>query len=199
MPDNGGDFLLTPRACHKTLYESLHGIHPHSRQTTPGTGSRRRIHRYRWITDLPLRDGDDALWVNRLEITSRRTDGTVTCHGTFITSLDVHRDNVVELVDCARARWKIGTGTFNVLKQHGYHLEHVFGHGQETLANVLVFLNLLAFALHTVCELTETLSQGARRRIKPRKRLFEHLRILTQYRVFPSWCAFMALIATGDP
>ena len=150
------------------------------------------------MTDLPLRDGDDALWVHWLEITSRRTDGTVTYHGTFITSLDVHRDNVVELVDCARARWKIENGTFNVLEQHGDHLEHHFGHGQQALANVLVVLNLLAFALHTVCELTGSPWQGARRRIGFRKRLFEHLRILTQYRVFPSWCAFMTLIAI-DP
>ena len=31
--------------------------------------------------------------------------------------------------DCARTRWKIENETFNVLKQHGYHLEHSFGHG----------------------------------------------------------------------
>jgi hypothetical protein len=38
--------------------------------------------------------------------------------------------------------------TFNVLKTNGYHLEHNSGHGKETLASVLVTLNLLAFALH---------------------------------------------------
>ena len=56
------------------------------------------------MTGLPIRDGDDALRVNWLEITSARPDGTVTYRGTFVTSLDVDRDNVAELADCARAR-----------------------------------------------------------------------------------------------
>ena len=199
MLDSGGDFLLTAKPdSHKTLYEYLHGIRLHSRRTTTGTGTRRRTHRYRWMTNLPLRDGDDALRVNWLEITSQRPDGTVTYRGTFITSLDVNRANVVELADCARARWKIENETFNVLKQHGYHLEHNFGHGKDTLANVLVVLNLLAFALHAACEFAESFWQSARRRIGSRKRLFEHLRILTEYRVFPSWSAFMAMVATGS-
>ena len=72
----------------------------------------------------------------------------------------------------------------------------LFGIGNETF-DVLVVLYLLAFALHTVCELTESVWQGTRRRIGLRKRLFDQMRILTEYRVFPSWHAFMALIATG--
>ena len=157
MLDCGGDFLLTAKPdSHKTLFGYLDGIRLRTRRTTSGTGTRRRIHRYRWMTDLPVRDGDDALRVNWLGITSARPDGTVTYRGTFVTSLDVNRDNVAELADCARARWKIENETFNVLKQHGYHLEHNFGHGKDTLASVLVVLNLLAFALHAACDLSET-------------------------------------------
>ena len=96
---------------------------------------------------------------------------------------------------CARARWKIENETFNVLKQHGYHLEHNFGHGKKTLAGVLVALNLLAFALHTACELAEDLWQRARQRLGAR--LFEHLRSITAYQVFPTWTDLMTLLATG--
>ena len=40
MLDSGGDFLLTAKPdSHKTLYEYLHGIRLHSRQTTTGSGS----------------------------------------------------------------------------------------------------------------------------------------------------------------
>ena len=130
MLDAGGDFLLTcKQPSHKTLYEYLDGIRPPTRRRTAGRGAKRRIHRYRWINDLPIRDGDDALRVNWLEITSARPNGTVTYRGAFVTSLHVDRDNVAELTDCARARWKIENETFNVLKQHGYHLEYNFGHG----------------------------------------------------------------------
>ena len=40
-----------------------------------------------------------------------------------------------------------------MLKSNGYNLEHNFGHGKETLASVLVSLNLLAFAFHTAAYL----------------------------------------------
>ena len=198
MLDSGGDFLLTCKPdSHKTLYEYLDGVDPPTRHGTSGRGAQRRIHRYRWMTDLPVRDGDDALRANWFEIASSRPDGTVTYRGTFVTSLDVNRDNVPELADCARARWKIENETFNVLKQHGYHLEHNFGHGKDTLASALVVLNLLAFALHGACELAETLWQRARRRLGTRRRLFEHLRTVTEYQVFPDWNALLSLLATG--
>ena len=64
---------------------------------------------------------------------------------------------------------------------------------------MLVVLNLLAFALHTACELAETLWQQARQRLGTRRRLFEHLRTVTEYQVFPSWNALMVLLATGGP
>lgn len=200
MLDSGGDFLLTAKpASHQTLYEYLDGIRAPTRRATSGTGTQRRIHHYRWMTDLPLRDGDDALRVNWLQITSARPDGTVTYRGAFVTSLPVERANVAELADCARARWKIENETFNVLKQHGYHLEHNFGHGSKTLANVLVVLNLLAFSLHAACELAETLWQQARERLGARMRLFEHLRTVTEYHTFPDWNTLIGLLAHGGP
>ena len=198
MLDSGGAFLLTAKPkSHPTLYAYLQGIELPTHRTASGKGARRRIHRYRWMTDLPIRDTDDALRVNWLAIESARPDGTVTYRGAFLTSLPVHRDNVAELARCARARWKIENETFNVLKQHGYHLEHNFGHGKTTLASVLVVLNLLAFALHTACDLTESLWQQARQRLATRQRLFEHLRSITAYQAYPTWTALMTLLATG--
>src|ERR1019366_9155076 len=85
------------------------------------------------------------------------------------------------------ARWKIENETFNVLKTNGYHLEHNFGHGKETLASVLVTLNLLAFALHTAARLAllawrqAVIARGAT------YRFFEHLRTVTAYVVFENW------------
>jgi hypothetical protein len=49
----------------------------------------------------------------------------------------------------------IENGSFNVLKTKGYNLEHSFGHGKQNLAALLVTLNLLAFAFHTICDLAE--------------------------------------------
>ena len=72
----------------------------------------------------------------------------VTYRSAFVTSLTINPENVAEIVACGRARWKIENESFNVLKNHGYHLEHNFGHGKQHLAQQFVLLNLLAFAFH---------------------------------------------------
>ena len=64
---------------------------------------------------------------------------------------------------------------------------------------MLVVVNLLAFALHTACELAEALWQQARQRLGTRYRRFEHLRTVTEYQVFPDWNALLHLLATGGP
>ena len=62
MLNADGDFLLTcKQPSHKTLYEYLDGIRPPTRRRTAARGAKRRIHRYRWMTGLPIRDGDNAL------------------------------------------------------------------------------------------------------------------------------------------
>ena len=49
------------------------------------------------------------------------------------------------------------------------------------------------------CELAEALWQQARQRLGTRARLSEHLRTVTEYQVFPSWSALVALLATSTP
>ena len=55
----------------------------------------------------------------------------------WVTSLPVNKDNVAEIAACGRARWKIENEGFNVMKNHGYELEHNFGHGETFLAMTL--------------------------------------------------------------
>lgn len=196
----GGNFLLTCKpSSHKTLAEYLSGVELDSLDETKGRGADKRVYRYRWLAEVPLRDGADALPVTWLEVVIAKPDGKVTYRSSFVTDLPVTRATVAELVACARARWKIENETFNVLKTGGYHLEHNFGHGQETLASVLVALNLLAFALHNACDLREDLWQKARERLGARARLFEHIRSLTTYHLFPSWHSLLRTILTGVP
>jgi hypothetical protein len=52
--------------------------------------------------------------------------------------------------------------SFNVAKNHGYHLEHNFGHGKQHRAQQFVLLNLLAFAFHAVCDSVEKLWKQGR-------------------------------------
>ena len=197
----GGSFLLVCKpASHKTLNEYLTGVEMESLSETKGNGTDKRVHRYRWINGVPLRDGADAVTVNWLEVEITKPGAAKpTYKSSFVTDLAVTRDTVAELAACGRARWKIENETFNVLKTGGYHLEHNFGHGKDTLAAVLVVLNLLAFAMHNACDLSESLWRQARERLGARARLFEHLRSITDYLLFPSWRSLLRSIVNGRP
>jgi hypothetical protein len=104
---------------------------------------------------------------------------------------------VAELAACGRARWKIENETFNVLKTNGYNLEHNFGHGKETLAAVLVVLNLLAFAFHTAARLAVLAWRQAVVARGATYRFFEHLRTVTAYVVFETWDHLLRSIAAA--
>jgi hypothetical protein len=94
-----------------------------------------------------------------------------------VTWLPVSRDTIAERVACARARamWKIKNGGFNVRKFNGDHLEHNFGHGKQNLAMVFA-MNLLAFAIDTVCDCLKQVWIDARTAKRARKWFFEHIR-----------------------
>ena len=74
-----------------------------------------------------------------------------------------------------------------MLKTNGYNLEHNFGHGKQTLASVLLTLNLLAFAFHTAAYLAILAWRAAVAARGPTYRFFEHLRTITAYVVFRDW------------
>ena len=59
-------------------------------------------------------------------------------------------DNIQQLADAGRARWKDENESHNILKRRGYHVDHNFGHGDDNLADVLFTMNVLAFLIHTV-------------------------------------------------
>ena len=72
-----------------------------------------------------------------------------------------------------------------------------FGHGKKTLLSVLVVLNLLAFALHGAGGLIEIAWRVAR--AGTRIGLFQALRVLTIYQLFPSWDDLFTLLTTDPP
>jgi hypothetical protein len=196
--DSDGSFILTCKpGSHQTITEYLTGVDlPEHRQTVVQRG-KKSTYVYRWLPEVPLRGTADAVTVNWFSVEILTGSGKRTYHNSFVTDLPVSADSVAELAACGRARWKVENETFNVLKTQGYNLEHNFGHGKQTLANLLVTLNLLAFAFHTVAHLcvlawrTAVAARGAK------YRFFEHLRTITAYIVFPNWQSLLGAIT--DP
>jgi hypothetical protein len=197
----GGSFILTCKPdSHKVVMEYVNGATLEEHRTTiinPGK-NKNRHYSYRWLQNIPIRDGETAIQVNWFEITVTDDHGKVTFRNSYVTDIEVSANNVVKLAECGRARWKIENGNFNVLKNLGYNLEHNFSHGKETLSTVYVVLNLLAFAFHTTCDLMESLWQEARAAKRLRTKFFHHLECLTSMFVFPSWEACMKFMIKAD-
>jgi hypothetical protein len=95
--------------------------------------------------------------------------------------------NVAELVKGGRCRWKIENETFNTLKNQGYHIEHNYGHGKHHLSMNFFLLNLLAFFMHQIFELTDDLYQQCRVKRGSRHALWESLRSVIFILIFPAW------------
>jgi hypothetical protein len=194
----GGNFIFTCKpTSHQTITEYLTGAELEAHRQSVVIRGKRTTTIWRWLSAVPMRATDDALIVNWLSVEILNGKGKRTYYNSFITDLPVTAANVAELAACGRARWKIENETFNVLKTNGYNLEHNFGHGKETLAAVLVTLNLLAFAFHTAARLAvlawreAVLARGAT------YRFFEHLRTVTAYVVFETWDHLLRSIAAA--
>jgi hypothetical protein len=116
----GGDFIFVCKpSSHVLIQEYIAGAELSSCEKTVRRGKKRVLHRHRWLCGVPLRDGRGALSVNWFEIVITDATGKVTYRNSFITNLDVTSENVAELTECGRARWKIENETFNVLKTKG--------------------------------------------------------------------------------
>jgi hypothetical protein len=184
---NGHFIFVCKPSSHPLIQQYITGIELAAHRQTVKRGKQRFSYTYRWIEAVPLRDSDDAMMVNWLELEIANAKGEVTYRNSFVTDLPVNADNVAALAAAGRARWKIENESFNVLKTKGYNLEHNFGHGQHNLAAVLVTLNLIAFLFHTVAESAEGLWRQAVAIAGTRGRFFSKLREITALVLFPSW------------
>ncbi len=196
----GASFILTARpASHKTLHEELSRRPVQTLRRTVTTGKRkitRRVHSYRWLEDVPIRTGAVAFGVTWIgHEVSEPASGKVRQSFARMTNLPVDRHNVREIAECGRARWKVENEGFNRLKNNGYHLDRNFGHGSENLASVLLVLNLLAFAMHTACNLAETAWQDARQAAGSRDRMFRQLQVLAARMVFEARASLLDVVA----
>jgi len=184
--------LVCKPSSHTTLYqyvaelEQTDGISIISQRKW--NGKFHELHTYRYANNLPIKQGDDALSVNWVELTVINTKTQDLLYkNSFITDFKIDRINVQSIVQAGRTRWKVENENNNILKTKGYHLEHNFGHGNKFLSNTLLTLNLAAFLAHTFLEFVDTKYKAVRSVLSVRKTFFNDLKALTKYLFFNSW------------
>ncbi len=195
-------FVCKPQS-HPTLYDWLDQLEKaqvvQTLRIESRHGKRREIDNYRFVNQLPIRDGDDALEINWCELTTTDSDGKVVYQNTFISNHRISADNVVGIVQAGRTRWKVENENNNTLKTKGYHLTHNFGHGKEHLSALLASLNLLAFLFHTILDMMDTKYQLIRAKLSSRKMFFQHIQALTCYHCFDSFDALLDFMILNRP
>lgn len=202
--EKGYNFIFVClQTSHKTLYEWLEFLEKTGEVKTvekkQWNGRKNLIYRYRYVSRVPLRDGDDSLEVNWCEVTviDEKTQKTI-YQNNWITNHQITENNVDKIVKAGRSRWKIENEGNNILKNHGYNLEHNFGHGQENLCEFLLSLNLLAFLFHTVLDLVNSTYQKIRELLVTRSTFFNDIRTLLKYFWFKDWSDLFLFILTEN-
>lgn len=151
-------------------------------------------------------------WVNNIELFSStktntnyieawelvpQKDGNIKSqyYGKWITDIDITQENAKEIVDSGRARWKIENECFNTLKNHGYNIEHNYGHGSENLCYNFYNLTLLAFTFHQIHQLTDKLFQAMRKKFGRLGSMWEEMRSIINHIFFSSMNVLWELLA----
>ena len=154
--------------------------------------------RYGWriYQDLPLNASAKDIRVNVVEYWEQKSakDPERFTNFSWVTNLEVNSENVMEYVQAGRARWKVENETFNTLKNHGYHLEHNYGHGKKNLASNLGLLTILAFLIDQVQEHCCRVFQQARDAHYSRKAFWDRLRRLFLEFAIRTWERLYAVL-----
>jgi hypothetical protein len=193
-------FIFTCKpASHPWLTETVENSILEEEIVSTWKGKSHQVATYRWINGVPIRDdAREPLLVNYFSLEIRNQEsGKTTFYNSWITNKPVDGHNVSMLAECGRARWKIENEHNNVLKNHGYNLEHNFGHGKNHAGEVFFILNLLSFMFHTILDLCDAGWQKARASVGRRDTFFAYLQAALRFALHESWQDFMFYILPG--
>jgi len=193
--DAGFNFIFTCKeTSHKWLYDYVNGLFQAGNLVVEEhflTEKKKQYsYRCRYANNVPLRDTDDALLVNWCDVEVFNSKGVRVYRGAFASNHTITALNVLDVIQAGRTRWKIENEHNNTLKNHGYHLQHNFGHGNHNLAAVLTTLILLSFLFHSMLALLDNHYKAIRGYL-PRYMFFQQVRTLLFYTYFASWNALM--------
>jgi hypothetical protein len=196
----GMDFLFTCKnESHPWIAEQFEYGDVQTLQRRQWNGREHLTHRYQWVNGIENRSEGQQLLVNYLYFQIyNENKGKISYRNSWITSHPLSKDTVQTVADCGRARWKIENEHNTVLKNHGYNLEHNFGHGKQHANEVFCLLNLLAFLFHGIQDNADDNYSKARSSFGRRDDFFWGLRYEVNRYLHESW-ALLFRIVSGVP
>jgi hypothetical protein len=189
---------------HKKLYQDLQSLdengHIQTLQIERIEGKRKPksyTDTYRFVNYVPMRGTENSVLPHWCELVTRDENDNIVFINSYVTSHEITKDSVIEIVKAGRTRWKTENENNNILKNHGYNMEHNFGHGKIYLSQLLLSLNLLAFLFHTILNIMDDKYKFLREKLPTRKIFFEHIKALTTYMFFDNWDTLLQFMIDG--
>jgi len=198
IESSGMEYILVAKpADHQHIEENLTGI-----RKTGGVEHLKfknddgSVHEYEWAHDLELVGKSDykTHWF-ACKIISKAGK---TYKNSWITNIKPTRYNIKELVSVGRSRWQIENQVFDLLKNHGQHLEHNFGHGKEHLAFNFIILNFIAYMLQQILKMSDRLYNLTLEWMGPRYEFWESIRALIHFFIWADWESLLKHMLDGD-
>jgi hypothetical protein len=182
-------------ANHKTL---IRNVERKDKTKTETLSLRKNRMIIEWVNDVELFSSTKVStnYMEAWELVPQK-DGSLKSqyYGKWITDIEITHDNAKTLIDAARARWKIENECFNSLKNHGYNMDHNYGHGSENMSFNFYNFILLAFTMHQIHQLTDRLFQKMRTRFGRLGWLWEEIRAMVHRFYFVSMESLWELLA----
>lgn len=174
---------------HKVMMRTIEEYQDTS--TLEFTDEKGRRHIYEWINFVPLNGNKESVRVNYLSCTiigeNKKGIEAIAYKNSWVTDIKISKENIKTLVAAGHCRWKNENEMFNVMKNHGYCMDHNYGHGQSNLSLNFYLLTLLAFTMHQIFELTDKLYQACRKKCGSKKHLWETIRSYIKIIIFDAW------------
>lgn len=171
---------------HKVLYQDIDSLRESNLLDTLTVKEKGRQYHYEWVNDVFLNGNKNSIKVNFLKLTIYKGKKK-TYSNAWVTDTVVTKENVQKLARGGRARWKIENENFNTLKNHGYHLDHNFGHGKNNLSQALFILNIIAFYFHQIFQLSDIQYQRARNGFSARVEYWNVIRSAFRLILLDNW------------
>jgi hypothetical protein len=170
---------------HPFLFEQVLAAFETDRMTTICWTDGGVFYEIDFLNGVSLNDSNQDVRVNFLQYGEYGPNGEER-RWTWVTDLEISRQNARRMVKGGRCRWKIENETFNTLKNQGYHFEHNYGHGEKNLSVVFALLMMLAFLVDQVQQLCCPLFQAVWKRVGTKRALWERLRSHFWHFIFQS-------------
>ena len=137
---------------------------------------KKRTHKFKFINNVPLNESNQDVKVNFLDYQQYDEGKEKPKHFSWVTDIEISKENVYELMKGGRARWKIENETFNTLTNQGYNAKHNYGLGKKHLSTNFIYLMMLAFLVDQVQQLCCPLFKSALEKSIRKRYFWERIR-----------------------